>query len=269
MAAMSDDSISLRGVLPDLVGSVQRALRVLDVVAENPDGIPAKAVARRLDMALSTTYHLLNTLVSEGYVVHLEESHGYGLGYKIPTLYRSFREKLAVAPGLASALGEVHQRAGAAAYYAVYRDTDIVVAHVADSPATPRVEPLDVGFNDAAHALAFGKVMLASMSPSDRQGYLEQHGLPAFTQQTTTDPQELDRELRQVAKRGIATDMEEFRAGLACVAAPVLGADGTVVGCVSISVPAATVEPAAALQRLTAIVRQGAMRTSRALALKR
>ena len=49
----------------DLVGSVQRALRVLEVVAQSPDGITAKAVARRLDLALSTTYHLLNTLAAD------------------------------------------------------------------------------------------------------------------------------------------------------------------------------------------------------------
>jgi DNA-binding IclR family transcriptional regulator len=263
---MAERSRAVRSLLPDLVGSVRRGLRVLEVVAENPDGIPAKAVARRLGMPLSTIYHLLNTLVAEGYVVHLEESSGYGLGYKIPTLYRSFRQKLAVTPALASAVAQVHQRAHAAAYYAVYRDTDIVVAHVADAPETPRVEPLDVGFNDAAHALAFGKVMLASMPSADREQYLDEHGLPAFTERTTTEPPSLERELRDVARRGIATDIEEFRPGLACVAAPVLGLDGTVVGCVSISVPAATMEEA--LPRLTAIVRQGAMRTSRTLAIE-
>jgi DNA-binding IclR family transcriptional regulator len=251
---------------PDLVGSVQRALRVLEVVADHPDGIQAKAVARRLDMPLSTTYHLLNTLVAEGYVVHLEESGGYGLGYKIPALDRSFRQHLAVAPALASAVAEVHRRARSAAYYAVFRDADIAVAHVADAPETPRVDPLDVGFNDAAHALAFGKVMLASMSASDRQQYLEEHGLPAFTEQTTTDEPELEVQLKEVADRGLGLDLEEFRPGLACVAAPVLAVDGTVWGSVAVSVPATSFQPAQ--PRLAAAVRQGEMGIARALAPK-
>ena len=58
--------------LPNLVQSVQRALRILEVIADNPDGITAKAIARRLELALSTTYHMLHTLVAEGYVVRLE-----------------------------------------------------------------------------------------------------------------------------------------------------------------------------------------------------
>ncbi len=77
----------------DLVGSVQRALRVLEIVASHPDGLAAKAVARRAGMALSTTYHLLNTLAAEGYVVRLEAGRGYGLGHQVSVLSRGLREK--------------------------------------------------------------------------------------------------------------------------------------------------------------------------------
>jgi DNA-binding IclR family transcriptional regulator len=172
---------------------------------------------------------------------------------------------LGVAPAVAAALEQVHQHAEAAAYYAVFRDADIVVAHVADAPQTPRVDPLDVGFNDAAHALAFGKVMLASLSPDDRHDYLDQHGLPAFTERTVTDGPELEVELKQVADRGLGVDLEEFRSGLACVAAPVPAADGTVLGGVAVSVPATSFQHAQ--PRLAAAVRQGARRIGRAVAL--
>jgi len=195
--------------LPHLVQSVQRALRVLEVVAENPDGITAKAVARRLDLALSTTYHLLNTLVAEGYVVRLEGMRGFGLGYKIPTLDRVLRRKLGVSPAVAAAVDDVHRRAGAAAYYAIYRDREVVIAYVADSALTPRVDPLDVGFHQAAHALAFGKVMLASLTPADRREYLSERGLPVFTEHTMTEGARLERDLDEVARLGIGADVEE------------------------------------------------------------
>lgn len=47
----------------DLLGSVRRALRVLEAVAAGGDGITAKAVARRAGLPLPTTYRLLNTLL--------------------------------------------------------------------------------------------------------------------------------------------------------------------------------------------------------------
>ncbi len=79
----------------DLVGSVQRALRVLETVASNPEGLTPKAVARRLGLALSTTYNLLNTLAAEGYVARLEGGRGYVLGDRVWVLSRSVHQ----APG--------------------------------------------------------------------------------------------------------------------------------------------------------------------------
>jgi IclR family transcriptional regulator, acetate operon repressor len=70
------------------VGSVQRALRVLETVASHPGGLTPKAVARRLGLALSTTYNLLNTLAAEGYVVRLEGGRGYVLGDQVWVLSR-------------------------------------------------------------------------------------------------------------------------------------------------------------------------------------
>lgn len=69
-----------------LIGSAQRALRVLEVVAAANSGITAKVVARRAGFKLSTTYHLLNTLEHEGYLVRLGHGQGFRLGHKISSL---------------------------------------------------------------------------------------------------------------------------------------------------------------------------------------
>lgn len=71
-----------------LIGSAQRALRVLEVVAAADGAITAKAVARRAGYKLSTTYHLLNTLEHEGYLVRLGHGVGFRLGHKIGSLSR-------------------------------------------------------------------------------------------------------------------------------------------------------------------------------------
>jgi len=120
-----------------LLGSVQRALRVLDGVSHAEEGVTVKAVARRAGLHLSTTYHLLNTLVHEGYLVRLGDKQGFGVGYKIPVLYRQLRRHLDLTPGLAAVVADVHHQSQAAAYYAGFRDSCIVLAHVVDSRAAP------------------------------------------------------------------------------------------------------------------------------------
>jgi DNA-binding IclR family transcriptional regulator len=69
-----------------LIGSAQRALRVLELVAAAGAPVTAKVVARRAGYKLSTTYHLLNTLAHEGYLVHVGHGHGFLLGPKVDAL---------------------------------------------------------------------------------------------------------------------------------------------------------------------------------------
>ncbi|WP_235738837.1 helix-turn-helix domain-containing protein [Nocardioides alcanivorans] len=63
---------------PTLIGSVQRALRLLEAVAASEDVLSAKRLARMVGLPLPTAYHLLRTLVHEGYLRKLDE--GYVLG---------------------------------------------------------------------------------------------------------------------------------------------------------------------------------------------
>jgi DNA-binding IclR family transcriptional regulator len=72
-----------------LIGSAQRALRVLEVVAAAGDALTAKAVARRAGYKLSTTYHLLNTLAHEGYLERVGHGQGFRLGAKIGSMQSS------------------------------------------------------------------------------------------------------------------------------------------------------------------------------------
>ena len=51
-----------------LIGSVQRAMHLLESVAAHQHGAPAKQLARETGLALPTAYHLLRTLVFEGYL---------------------------------------------------------------------------------------------------------------------------------------------------------------------------------------------------------
>lgn len=243
-----------------LLGSVQRALRVLDVVSHAEEGITAKAVARRAGLHLSTTYHLLNTLVHEGYLVRLADKQGYGIGYKIPALYRQLRRHLDLTPELAAVVTDLHHRAQAAAYYASFRDGHIVLAHVVSSPCYPRPDLLQVGFAESGHATAFGKLLLASLTPGARRGYLTTHGMPQLTPLTVTDSWELEAELDQARAHGLVAEVEEFQLRFASLAAAVYDRTGAVVAAIAVSVPATHFEQRQT--ELAHIVRQAASQAS-------
>ena len=75
---------------PTLITSVQRAFRLLEAMSAHDNGAPAKQLARETDLPLATTYHLLRTLVHDGYVRKLDDG-GFVLGDRLGTLRSSGR----------------------------------------------------------------------------------------------------------------------------------------------------------------------------------
>ena len=86
---------------PTLIGSVQRALRLVDIVANSPRPVPVKSLAARTGLTPGTTYNLVRTLVHEGYLV--SEPDGLVLGENFP----AFRSR-SDAGGVFFALSLIH-----------------------------------------------------------------------------------------------------------------------------------------------------------------
>jgi IclR family transcriptional regulator, acetate operon repressor len=230
----------MTGRQPTLIGSVQRALNLVDAVGASDRPVPAKALARLTGQNLSTTYHLLRTLVFERYL--RRDGGGYVLGDRITALGRPTTSGILVAK-VRPLLRALHDELHAAAYLSIYHGGEIQFVDVADSPDNPRVD-LWVGLHDAAHACALGKAVLGGLSGVDREDYLARHDLADLTRHTITDRENLRRDL--AANPVLALDREEYAVGTVCVAAAVVAPD--VVGAVAVSVP---------VRRLAQVVTRG------------
>ena len=217
---------------PTLIASVQRALRLLDAVGAAQRPVPAKTLARRAGLPLPTAYHLLRTLVHEGYLARVD-AEGYVLGDRAMGLSARTGASAARIARLRPVLQNLHQELNAAAYLSVLDDGEITLVDVVDSPAAPRVD-LWVGFHDAAHATALGKAVLSTLDDRARRGYLADHDLADLTPHTVTDERVLLRQLGTPST--YAFDREEYSLGTACVAAAV--PSRTFVAAVAVSVPA-------------------------------
>src|ERR1043165_59132 len=62
------------------VPAATRTMRVLRFLAGQPDTGPLDRIMRACELPRSTTYHLVNAMIEEGFVVHLADERRYGLG---------------------------------------------------------------------------------------------------------------------------------------------------------------------------------------------
>src|SRR3990170_4342605 len=140
------------------IQSAERVLRILETIGAAPSGVTASEIAVELGLNLSTTYRLLKTLERQEYAGRQPDDHRYILGRTVDTLGRALRYQLVATPEVRATLRSVHTAVHAPAYLTVFRGDDIAVAHIEDSPEHPRIGQLHIGFAEASHTTAFGKL---------------------------------------------------------------------------------------------------------------
>jgi DNA-binding IclR family transcriptional regulator len=221
------------GAAPTLITSVQRAFRLLEAVSAHENGAPAKQLARETGLPLATAYHLLRTLVHDGYLRKLDDG-GFILGDRVRTLHSKGRGQ-ALLSRVRPALAALRDELSTPAYLTFYEDGEIRVAEIVDGPRTPRVD-LWVGFADAGHATALGKSVLRELDDEARKDYLSRHPLNDLTPRTITKASELIRRIESPPLAPAVTDLEEYALGTVCVAVPVHS--GHTLGSLGVSLPA-------------------------------
>lgn len=215
---------------------IQRAVTVLEHVAQ-AGGASARDIADATGIPLPSVYRIAQELVQVGYLIHLRQEKRFALGYKLHTLGARLHDDLGVPRELKAEIARLHTDTKMAAYLAIHRGADFVVVFVADSPACPRLEPMEFGFHETPHATAFGKLGLSEYTPEQRHHYLEPHQLHRLTPATITDQTGLESALTQIVEDGIAWEHEEFQVGTTCAAVPIRADDGLLIGSVAVSAP--------------------------------
>ncbi|MFF9116306.1 IclR family transcriptional regulator [Streptomyces massasporeus] len=214
------------------MGSVQRAMRLLETVAGHEYGAPAKQLARETGLALPTTYHLLRTLVHEGY---LRRDKGlFFLGAAAERLSSSgARQKRRST--VVDALAHWRDVLGVPVYYAVYREGEIEVVCVSDSPGTPAVEEW-ADFRETGHAHAVGQCLLSQLDEEARRDHLDRYPVQPLTPYTVRDTHSLLRRLERIRRMEPVTERQEYALGTVCAAIPLTL--GTTAATMAISLPA-------------------------------
>ncbi|MGX5695553.1 IclR family transcriptional regulator [Agromyces soli] len=202
---------------PTLIGSVQRALRLVDIVANSSRPVPAKALASATGLTPGTTYNLVRTLVHERYLA--SEPDGLVLGDRFPAFLTTDASRGVFLSRVRSSLKSITEDLGVTAYLSRFEDGEVDLVDIVDAEHSPRVE-LWVGLHSSAHATALGKQILAVLPDDERLDYVSRHPLEELTPRTINDRRVL---LEQLARsRAHAIDREEYSIGNTCIAVPVL-----------------------------------------------
>lgn len=214
---------------------VLRALQLIETVAASDRPLALPELCALLNLPKATTHRLCQQLERIGYVVREPGGRRFTPGARLLRVgFNAMRSGLTaerhhILTALVDAIGETCNFTTLAGHEVLYLD---------------RVEarwPLrlhfDTGSRVPIHCTASGKIFLALMKGPERKRVIDAVGLAAYTPHTITNRAAFEAELNQIDQQGYSLDREEFLLGMAAIAVPVLGPDGTALAAVASHAP--------------------------------
>jgi DNA-binding IclR family transcriptional regulator len=214
-----------------------RALRVLRFLASQPDPVTLHRIASAVQIPRSSAYHLVNAMIAEGFVTHLEDEHRYALGvaaFEVGTGYtrQAPWQRIARRP-----LADLVDAVGESAHLAVLHGREIYYVLEERAPGRPPLVT-DVGVRLPAHLTASGRAILALL-PRRQVRALYPDRL-AFVSRYDTGPSSLSALttlLSATRRRGHAREAGDVTPGFSSVASAVTDRSSYPIAAVAVTYP--------------------------------
>jgi IclR family transcriptional regulator, acetate operon repressor len=199
------------------VRAVQRALDVLDALADAPEGRTLAQLAEAADLPKSSIFRYLATLEARGYVERDGERGRFRIGRRLGTLHS--RRLDLVARTARPHLDVLRDRFSETVNLGVLDGNRIAYLQIVESPQAMRFAARQ-GDSDPLHSTSLGKAIASQLSREHVLRILESEGMPKLTVRTITEPGAFLAELEEIRRRGFAVDNGENEEGGRCVAVP-------------------------------------------------
>ncbi len=220
----------------DTVGSLERGLAVMEVLASHPEGLTLTQTAERCGLTRAGARRLLLTLAATGYAN--QQGRIFRLSPKLIALARGWLAGSSLWSFAEPFMREVSKALNESCSAAILSNEDVVyVARVAGARIVS--VGLHVGTRLPAHCTSMGRVLLSDLSEADLERFLAKAAIEAKTPKTVTDRKALAAAIARAAADGFAIVDEELELGLRSIAVPVRDLSGRIVAAINVSTQSA------------------------------
>jgi DNA-binding IclR family transcriptional regulator len=218
----------------DQLSIVDRALNVLEELARSGAALSFTDLCARTSTPKSTMHRLLATLQARGYVTQ-DGTSRYSAGMRCFELGSMWAQKLDVRAVAAPYLTRLNEESQETVHLGVYEHGDVIYIDRIESPQQVIAKSY-VGRRCTAASVATGRVLLAFSELAEIERVLSEP-IPAYTDQSITEPAAMRELLAQVRVDGYALNRCSYRAEVSGIAAPIRDHTGRVIAAVGLCMP--------------------------------
>ena len=220
---------------------IERLFLLLEVLAKNGQAMSLKEISEAAELHPSTTHRILNDLTI-GRFVERPEAGTSRLGMRLLELGTLVKDRLNVRDLALGPMRELHRLIQQPVNLSVRQGDEIIYIERAYSERSGMQVVRAIGGRAPLHLTSVGKLFLASDDIARIRAYATRTGLPSQTRNSLTQLHQLERELQEAQRSGVARDNEELELGVRCIAAGIRDDQGKLVAGLSISAPASRMD---------------------------
>lgn len=198
--------------------TVDRALQLLEILAEHPQGLPCKELEILLELNKVTVHRLVTTLENRGFVEKIGSN--YHVGLKMVELssikLNSIELKTEAAPYLRELVNILKQPV----QLAILEGNEAIFIEKIQSVNSLRMYS-QIGRRIPLYCSGVGKVLMLQDTDQEILEKLSTQTFSKFTSTTLEGPDQVLEEVKEARIKGYAIDNEEHEEGIFCMAVPI------------------------------------------------
>ncbi len=210
--------------------TVDRALTVLEMIAENP--ITQRELEVQTGLNRTTMSRLLNTLNSRKYIQKDNTTGQYKIGLKVVEIGSVRLNQIELKTEALPYLREMSKNLGRVCHMGILAQGEVVYIEKIEPMATIRMFS-GIGKRVPVHSTSLGKALITGLNDSEILKIIRDKGLSRYTDNTIVNEDEFLKEIEEVRRQGYAIDNAENEEGIYCVAAPIMDYRGKVIAAIS------------------------------------
>lgn len=222
------------------VQSLERALTLLNVLSEYPNGIQITRLAEQVGLSKSTVHRLLATLIDMNYVIKDAETDKYKIGYQVIYISRNVLNNIELIPIAKPFLKHLSADVNETIHLCMEDRGEVVYIDKIESNQTIRMYSR-IGSRAPMYCTGVGKVLLSGKNDETFEEIAANTEFIARTEHTIRSRDELKQEVETIKSQGYALDNIENEEGIRCIAAPIFDYTGKIIASFSISGPSSRI----------------------------
>ena len=209
----------------NLVQSVDRALRIIEFLAENPTGAGITEISKSLGLSKGTVHRLISTLKERDFAYQSSNTELYRLSYKILYLYNCISNNIDMFKVSRPIIRKFADKVDATVHLATLDEKRSNIVYI------DRIEPMNsqklfvmssrVGKKAPCYCTAAGKMLLSQYSDDEIRDIMKGEEYKTYTDKTIKNIDEFLEEIHKVRKQGYALDENEYDHGIICISIPI------------------------------------------------